>query len=271
MSPKLRFPRFSRMLSRIVPRRWALLRAAAAFAVVLLVPVTDALGDDEAPFKPGLKTAGTGSPFAHILGTATFDTRRGRMLVYGGKDPARPDATPLLRSFDPTTSAWRTIDTRGPAPSGVAKPGFVYDAVTDAVYVFGGWALGADAPLDELWTLSFADARPGAWALVASEGPRPPARNGAVMLLHSSRRRIILHGGDGGPHPTYGFTPLDDLWTFDLNARRWSKLEQRAKLQPAAGAIAPQSTKPRAGSSCSAGPVTRRVNFWLTPTSTFSS
>ncbi len=44
-------------------------------------------------------------------------------------------------------------------------------------------------------------------------------REGAATVLDAKRDRLLLHGGDGGLHPTYGYTPLSDLWAYDLPSR----------------------------------------------------
>jgi len=38
------------------------------------------------------------------------------------------------------------------------------------------------------------------------------------------RDRLVLFAGDAGPDPKYGFTPLNDLWAFDLVAGTWGRL-----------------------------------------------
>lgn len=44
------------------------------------------------------------------------------------------------------------------------------------------------------------------------------------MVTDLSRDWLILHGGDGGPHPKEGYTPLSDLWSYDLAIGRWKRL-----------------------------------------------
>ena len=82
----------------------------------------------------------------------------------------------------------------------------------------------AKHPTDEFWMLQLGVGESKSWHLLRSRTKAPSARNGAVMVLDLSRDRLILHGGDGGPHPKYGYTPLDDLWSYDLTMRQWKRL-----------------------------------------------
>ncbi len=71
------------------------------------------------------------------------------------------------------------------------------------------------------------------WQGVDAGQQHPPARNGCVMVLDQKRDRILVHGGDGGPHPKYGFTPLNDLWAFDLSTKKWTQLKPAGQLPTA--------------------------------------
>ncbi|NLG42541.1 MAG: hypothetical protein GX547_04795 [Phycisphaerae bacterium] len=142
------------------------------------------------------------------------------MFVFGGIDPER-SAEPGLLRFDTASGKVDIVAVSGERPNAIAKPALVYDAKRDALFLFGGWARGAKVPDGKLWTLALGTETP-AWRLVSESGP--PARNGCVMVLDSKRDRLLVHGGDGGPHPEMGFTPLDDLWSYDLAAERWTQL-----------------------------------------------
>lgn len=153
---------------------------------------------------------------------AAFDEQRGEMLTFGGVS-SEGKTEPRLLAFSIERKAWRAIEPKGPQPEAISKPSLAIDARNDTLYVFGGWSRGAEAPSDELWALNLkeADSR---WRRLKPAGESPRGRNGAVLVSDLARKRLILFGGDGGPHPENGFTPLDDLWAFELEPQAWRRL-----------------------------------------------
>lgn len=162
-------------------------------------------------------------PSPHIGAASAFDAKRGRMIIFGGAAPGSADASDRLTTFDPASRQFSIIETEGARPSGVFHPSLVYEGRRDALFLFGGWPDKAEKPSDELWTLALSATQP-TWTRLAPDGDAPRARNGAVMRLDAAEDRLLLHGGDGGPHPKFGFTPLNDLWAFDLTKQRWTRL-----------------------------------------------
>lgn len=160
-------------------------------------------------------------PAAVVCAAAAHDAQRDAVLVFGSSDPERRNAPPVLRSMALGTSEWSIVETEGAAPAVTTLPALVLDPKRDAVFLFGGWAAGADKPSGELWTLPLGEKGPRSWKRLADG---PPARNGCAMVLDAKRDRLVLFGGDGGPHPQYGFTPLNDLWAFDLTKGTWTNL-----------------------------------------------
>jgi len=93
----------------------------------------------------------------------------------------------------------------------------VYDSAGDAAWLFGGLHYDNTYPsgwttqvMGDLWRLDVASA---SWAVVPSLGPRPPARQGASLVLDPVRGRMWLFGGVD----SLG-APLNDLWSMDLAA-----------------------------------------------------
>jgi hypothetical protein len=119
------------------------------------------------------------------------------------------------------TLDWSVIETDGMAPRASVLPAMVYDPKRDSIFLFGGWATGADKPSGELWTVSLNDKGPRTWKRLVDGAP---ARNGCVMVLDAKRDRLLVFGGDGGPDAKLGFTPLNDLWAIELRGGTWSKL-----------------------------------------------
>lgn len=161
---------------------------------------------------------------------AAYDSKRGAMCVFGGADRENPDRPPTVMRLDLSDGKWSTIATTGPSPKAVVLPAMVYDPSRDALILFGGWARGAEQPSAELWTLPLGGSGARAWKLLPKTDNTPPARNGCVMLHDAKRDRLLLHGGDGGPHPQYGFTPLNDLWTYNLVDGEWIRLHPKGNV-----------------------------------------
>lgn len=192
-------------------------------SAILLMLVTSALaGKPRFRITKRVSTHKTSAP--HIAAAAAFDTKRGRMIMFGNLAPPGEDKKSGLITYDPAKDEFGMITTAGASPSGVAYPSMVYEPKRDALYLFGGWEQDATEPTDELWTLQLGDGGRKSWRRLSNVKNAPPARNGGVMVIDRSRDRLVLHGGDGGPHPQNGFTPLDDLWSYDLATERWKKL-----------------------------------------------
>lgn len=207
---------------------------AALWPCVGAVLLSAALGAEAADprYEVRIKQCKRETPTAAIMAAAAYDGKRDALLVFGGMDPDQPDAHPALWRLDLESEQWKILEVAGRTPMAVIGPTLVYDSKRDALFLHGGWARRAEAPSARFWMLSFGDAdRPTCRAL-ADDGARPRARNGAVMVLDADRDRLLLHGGDGGPHPQYGFTPLDDLWAYDLGTKRWTCLEPQGDVPP---------------------------------------
>jgi len=164
------------------------------------------------------------------FGFATaLDSKRHRIIMVGGKT-AQKDAIPATRSLDLQTLKASELAAPGTGPANTYMASAVYEPERDAIFVFGGWPRGADAPSAELWMLSFAQGSNAQWRKLSDGSTGPRGRNGAGMVLDRARQRLILFGGDGGPHPKYGFTPLNDLWAYDLRKNAWQELTAKGDV-----------------------------------------
>ncbi len=181
----------------------------------------------EATYQVTVRRGERPTPTAVMCAAAARDDQRDALLIFGGADPERKNAPPVLRRMDLGTLDWSVVETNGATPRAATLPALVYDPKRDAIFLFGGWAAGADKPSGELWTLSLGEKGPRTWKRLADG---PPARNGCVMVLDAKRDRLLLFAGDSGPHPKYGFTPLNDLWAFDLPGGTWTKLTSTADV-----------------------------------------
>lgn len=204
------------------PPRLASLRFLACSVLVLVLATTASAGAPRFRITKRVSPHKTTAP--HISAAAVFDTKRRRVVVFGNLAPMGEDKNPGLNTYDPAGNGFKVIATTGVSPSSISYPSMVYEPKRDALYLFGGWKPGATSPVDELWMLKLGGDGPKSWRRLGSREDAPPARNGCVMVIDLPRDRLILHGGDGGIHPEYGFTPLADLWSYDLALGKWRRL-----------------------------------------------
>lgn len=165
------------------------------------------------------------APHAMLGAGFVHDRKRNRLIAYGD-DPAQSNGqnkAMSLLAFDLKSNEWSRLQMNGAMPTANAKPGLAYVESEDALYLFGGWMGGADRPSADMWRINLASDGALAWEAIPKKDSWPPARNGMVLVADGPRNRLLLHGGDGGPHPQYGYTPLRDFWAFDLKRREWSR------------------------------------------------
>lgn len=174
--------------------------------------------------SPWSRLQATGpSPAPRYFHTAVYDSRRHRMIVFGGMGlfGSLGDLWALSLAGAP---AWTRIEAEGAPPLARSGHVAVYDSLGDRMLLFGG-EIGT-AVVDDTWELSFSD--PPRWSARATP-IRPPARAMAAAAFDGLRRRMIVLGGRGGSN-----TPLSDLWAFDMaGAAGWAPA---ATAGPAPGA-----------------------------------
>lgn len=197
----------------------------AAVTVMFFAPAKALNGQDNPTCRVTLRVMRQQAPAPGILAAAAYDSKRHRMLVFGGRVPGDRDPSATLVSLDLSTERWATMNVEGANPKGTFGPAMVYVQDEDALYLFGGWPENADQPLAELWSLPFASEAETKWRLISDGSDGPAARNGCCMVADTTRKRLLVHGGDAGPHPKFGFRPLDDLWEFDLAKKKWRLLQ----------------------------------------------
>ena len=141
------------------------------------------------------------APVARENATATWDSERNRLIVFGGSDTsgARSDTW----EFDPVARSWTARPgTTPPARSGATS---VYDSVRRRVVLHGGSS--ANILLYDTWEL---DPATGSWRQLMTTGPSDgeeaaltfdTVRNGAALV---STRGAVWH-------------LLGDTWLADLN------------------------------------------------------
>ncbi len=116
--------------------------------VCILCPML-ARGDDRR-CEVSIQKVEQNGPSAAYLGAAACDTRRGRMIISGGYDPPHKDAPRTFLELDLAKGAWTSTLLADPSPPTIGKPALVYDPKRDALFLFGGWAQGANGPSAQL-------------------------------------------------------------------------------------------------------------------------
>jgi uncharacterized protein (TIGR03437 family) len=109
------------------------------------------------------------------------------------------------------TLSYTLLSSEGPRPSARFDGTIAYDPSARRIYLFGG---EDTAPRNDLWTYSLADRR---WQEVQVSGAKPPARFGHTLIFDSSRKRVVVFGGQA----TGFFT---DVWAFDTTQSTWQQL-----------------------------------------------
>jgi hypothetical protein len=160
---------------------------------------------------------------------AVLDGPRGRILVWGGFTPPYQPFRHFL-SYAVASHQTETVPCEV-ASEAVFVPALAVDAKRQDLYLFGGWALGAAGPEGTLLRSKLA-AETARWDRAPAEGPSPPARNGACLIADPGSDCLYLFGGDTGPGAE-AYTPLDDLWRYDLATGRWHSVQPTGPRPPA--------------------------------------
>jgi hypothetical protein len=150
----------------------------------------------------------TAFPARAAAGVAA-DTRRERVVLFGGEDPAGVCGDTL--EWD--GKAWRRVAWSGPPARTVAQ--LAYDSKRGRAVLFGGSDAGRH-PLGDTWEWDGT-----LWKKVAVSGP--PPRTQHVLAYHAGRGRVVLFGGNAtGRYDKDSPTGqlLGDTWEWD--GSQWS-------------------------------------------------
>ncbi len=161
---------------------------------------------------------------------AASDVTRRRLFILNGRE-GREIAFQECRHFDFASKGMKSGPRVDDPPGPLFMPCCAIDSKRDTLYLFGGWRMGATSPEDGMWKVSLGASSP-AWVRIDRKRSWPPARNGATMVYSESADSLVLFGGDGGPG-RFGFTPLGDLWRFDVAGAEWSRVKPAGSPPPA--------------------------------------
>ena len=166
-----------------------------------------------------------------------YDGARDRVLGIGGynsgpdKDGTYFDEIWALDLTRPD-AAWDLLPQTPGAPEARAFALAARDEATDRLVLFGGQSADPTeytAYHRDVWTLGLGPG--GAWERLDPAGPLPPLRYGEASAWDQATRRIALFGGVLVEENHARL--LDDFWSFDLAATRWTQGDSTAAL-PAA-------------------------------------
>lgn len=136
---------------------------------------------------------GPGPRSGHV---GVHDTRRRRLIVYGGENGERdiPGTTlgDLWALSLGEVQQWRPIHAEGPAPSPRRWARGIYDPIRDRVLILGGYLSGG-VWSDELWELRLGG-RP-TWRLLRASGDSPGPLLFFSAIYDEANDQMVLFGG----------------------------------------------------------------------------
>ncbi len=148
----------------------------------------------------------------------TFDSERGRAVLFGGSDDATSQPLGDTWEWDSETNTWTQLSPAGIMPRARRGHAIAYDGARKRVVLYGGYA-GPDA-MEDTWTWDGTS-----WQRVGTAAaPHPSPRTGHGMAFDAKRGRLVLHGRSGpfivGNVGQPNRAPTD-TWEWDGSA--WTK------------------------------------------------
>ena len=145
-----------------------------------------------------------GGPLLRVLGGGAYDSKRDRLVLYGGQSLSTGKCVRETWEWDGASWAQVTADT----PTACDHFEMTYDESLGRVLLFGGQDENRKA-VSETWAWNGET-----WQLLTAEGPKGRAHFGFVH--DPTHAQTLLYGGFFGP-------VFDDFWSLQENA--WQKVE----------------------------------------------
>jgi hypothetical protein len=154
-------------------------------------------------------------PSARFGHTGLFDSGSDRMMVFGG---ATGYPSPCVNDYHVLKNAntkggslsWALVTPSGTPPTPRALHASVYDSVTNAIIIFGGYNCKTTY-YNDVWVLKDANDVTGqpSWTQLAPTGTIPSARESSSAVYDSANNALIVFGGDAG-----GSQNFADIWVL---------------------------------------------------------
>lgn len=167
-----------------------------------------------------------GEPENRTGHTAVFDSRRDRMILYGGW-PSPNDVPYQGRSRHELWvqdfargDMWTPLVSTGPAPPYRAFHTAIYDSLRDRMVIFGGYD-GSNLRND-VWALNLGS--DPQWEQLQAQGAAPSPRDAATAIYDPNADRMIVFGGG---------RVTSDTWALPLHgAPAWEEISPSGTLPP---------------------------------------
>ena len=171
------------------------------------------------------------APPARASHVTAYDSNHHNLVIYGGAGDGSLSDTWLFSLRD---ERWAELPTSG-ADGRIGASG-IYDPVGNRLVVFGG--SDGETLRNDVRALALSDGEllagtggPGPWVTInAGTARAPEARAYAVGVYDAGGRRLIVHGGSGGPG---GTSPLADTWALSLDTGEWELVHDGSGECPA--------------------------------------
>jgi hypothetical protein len=156
-------------------------------------------------------------PPARWGGTAVYDPRGNRFLLFGGESDGRRFDDVWALSLGPMP-AWMRLEPRGEGPAARVGHTAVYDPARDRILVFGGFDSEEGVGFqNDVWALSLAHTP--TWERLEPAGEPPSGRDAHAAVYDPRRDRMLVIGGFDGE------SVVGDVWALSLaGTPRWHRL-----------------------------------------------
>src|SRR3989441_1515414 len=157
------------------------------------------------------------SPSALYWDAMAYDSAADRVILFGGQGSS--GVVNDTWAYDFKSNAWTNLAPAS-SPLGRDAHAMAYDSAADRVILFGGQ--GSSGVVNDTWAY---DHGTNTWTNMAS-APAPSGRAYHGMVYDSQSDRAILFGG----WASNTGSPLEDTWTYDLNANGWTNVDAPVPL-----------------------------------------
>jgi hypothetical protein len=167
----------------------------------------------------------SGGPGIRARHATALDTRRDRMLFFGGRTREGLGSYTNyddVWAFDLATDTWTQLETSGTGPSPRSSAVAVYDEARDRLIVMGGNVSTSGLTLTGADDTHALDLATGEWTAIEGAGPSARLFHGGVIL----GEELIVFGGT----PTFDGPFYADTWALDLRTDTWRLVNDGASV-----------------------------------------